>query len=130
MEKLSDLEYLQLHKFGKILYNLKCFFFGIPGWFLNLFKAIWAKIKGFGLWIKDDVVDIYNIFVHGKWQTKVSYLVMGFGSAWRGQWGRGILFFLFEVVFILYNISRNRDRKIPEGELHRASRRAPASVRP
>ncbi|MDE6586088.1 MAG: sugar ABC transporter permease [Clostridia bacterium] len=91
-----------MHKLEKIWYSIKCFFFGIPGWFVRLFKSIWTKIKKFGIWIKDDVVDMYNIFVHGKWQTKVSYLIMGFGSIWRGQVGRGILFLLFEAVFILY----------------------------
>ena len=45
-----------------------------------------------------------DTFVHGDWKTKLSYLVMGFGSAARGQWGRGLLFFLFQTVFNFYMI--------------------------
>lgn len=104
MNRLSDLEYLKLNVFGKMWYKIKLFFCGIPLWFADLFVKLWNSIKKFGIWIKDQVVDIYNTFVKGSWQTKVSFLVMGFGSIWRGQVGRGILFFLFEVVFILYMI--------------------------
>lgn len=104
MKKLTDLQYLELHFFGKLAYNLKCFFCGIPGWFLNLFKKIGRGVKKLGIRIKDEFVDIGRTFAKGKWQTKVSYFVMGFGSFTRGQIGRGILFLLFEIVFILYMI--------------------------
>ncbi len=56
------------------------FFWGVVNWFKNLGLTFW----------------------HGDWKTKVSYFLMGFGSVMRGQWLRGILFFLFEVIFILY----------------------------
>lgn len=104
MKKLTDLQYLQLNFWNKRAYDLKCFFCAIPGWFLNLFKKIGRGVKKLGIGIKDEFVDIYKTFVKGSWQTKVSYLVMGFGNATRGQIGRGILFFLFEVLFILYMI--------------------------
>lgn len=104
MKKLTDLQYLQLHFWGKLGYNLQSFFCGIPNWFVNLGKKIWNAIKRFGLWVKDECVDIYQTFAKGRWQTRVSYLVMGFGNATRGQIGRGILFFLFEALFIFYMI--------------------------
>lgn len=104
MKKLTDLQYLELHWYGKLGYNLKSFFCGIPRWFANLGIKIWLLIKKLGIGIKDECVDIYRTFVKGRWQTKVSFLIMGFGSALRGQIGRGILFFLFEVIFILYMI--------------------------
>ncbi|MGN1066303.1 MAG: carbohydrate ABC transporter permease [Candidatus Fimimonas sp.] len=84
------------------MYKLKCFFCGIPHWFANLGKKIWNGLKKIGIGIKNEFVDIGNTFVKGSWQTKVSYIVMGFGSVLRGQIGRGILFFLFEVIFVLY----------------------------
>ncbi|MBQ6348435.1 MAG: ABC transporter permease subunit [Clostridia bacterium] len=43
-------------------------------------------------------------FVNGDWKTKLSYLVMGFGNIARGQVLRGLLFLLFEVVFIGYMV--------------------------
>ena len=45
---------------------------------------------------------LIRTFAHGDWKTRLSYLVMGFGSMARGQWLRGLLFFVFQVVFIGY----------------------------
>ncbi|MBP5294490.1 MAG: sugar ABC transporter permease, partial [Lachnospiraceae bacterium] len=42
---------------------------------------------------------------NGDWKTKVSFFIMGFGNVARGQVLRGVLFFLFEVVFIVYMIA-------------------------
>lgn len=104
MNRLSDLEYLKLNAFGKMWYKLKLFFCGIPLWFADLFVKLWNGIKKLCVWVKDQFVDIYQTFIKGSWQTKVSYLIMGFGSVMRGQVGRGIVFFIFEVVFILYMV--------------------------
>ncbi len=104
MKRLTDLEYLKLNALSKFGYKLMLFFCGIPTWFAELGIKIWNAIKKFGIGIKNQCVDIYNTFTKGSWQTKVSFLVMGFGSALRGQIGRGILFFLFEVIFILYMV--------------------------
>ncbi len=43
-----------------------------------------------------------RIFRRGDWKTRMTFLVMGFGSLCRGQWLRGMLFLLFQAVFILY----------------------------
>lgn len=104
MQRLSDLQYLQLGRFKKIWYKICLFFCAIPTWFVNLGKKIWRGIKKLGIGIANNFVDLYNTFAHGSWQTRVSGLIMGFGSAWRKQIGRGILFFLFEVVFIVYMV--------------------------
>lgn len=102
MEKLSDLQYLRLGFFAKLWYNIASFFCGIPGWFVRLGKKIWKTIKNLGIKIKDTFVEIGTTFVHGDWKAKVSYFIMGFGNIMHGQILRGLLFFLFEVVFILY----------------------------
>lgn len=102
MEQLSSLDYLKLNKLHKILYKLKSFFCGIPAWFVAFFKGLWAKIKNFGLKVKDNIVDIGLTFKNGSWKTRVSFFIMGFGSIMYGQWLRGVVFFLFEAVFIVY----------------------------
>ena len=102
MEQLSNLEYLKLNKLNKIWYKIKCFIFAIPGWFVAFFKGLWAKIKNLGLKIWANIVDIGVTFKKGSWKTRVSFFVMGFGNMMFGQWLRGIVFFVFEVLFILY----------------------------
>ena len=104
MKQYSDLEFLRLSKWQKFLYKLTAFFVGIPRAIANLFLGIWGFIKNAGLAVGRECKDIWTTFVNGDWKTKVSYLIMGFGSIARGQILRGLLFLLFEVVFILYMI--------------------------
>ncbi|MGN0824711.1 MAG: carbohydrate ABC transporter permease [Candidatus Coproplasma sp.] len=102
MTKYSDLEYLRLSKIRKILYKIACFFIGIPGWFVNLGKKIGLFFKNFGIKVKDNFVDIYKTFKEGDYKTRLSFVIMGFGSFARKQYLRGAMFLLFEIVFIVY----------------------------
>lgn len=101
-KKLTPLEYLKLSKFKKFLYNLVSFFISIPRRLLNLIFGIGNVFKRFGLKVADECADIFRTFKEGDWKTRLSFVVMGFGNLARGQILRGILFLLFEVVFIVY----------------------------
>ena len=104
MKRLNDLDYLKLNKFQAFLYKLKLFFCSVPRWFLKLFLSIWGVIKGCGLWVKNQFVDIGTTFAKGNWAVKLSFLIFGFGNLYYGQIARGLLFLLFEAVFIVYMI--------------------------
>ena len=104
MKKYSDLEYLRLSKGRKFLYKIARFFAAIPVAIKNLILAIGRFIKNVFLTIGREAKDIFVTFKDGDWKTKVSYLVMGFGCIARGQILRGLMFLLFEVVFIVYMI--------------------------
>lgn len=99
---MTDLDFLRLSKPQKMLYKLRQFIMNIP-------KAILNAIKGLLMWfvnvfkgIGNELYDIFNTYRKGDWKTRVSYTVMGFGSMARGQWLRGIMFFLFQTVFNVY----------------------------
>ena len=98
----SDLELLKLSKSELFLYNIIHFFKGIPNWFIGILKYIWNSIVNFFNWLKNDFTDIINTFITGDFKTKISFLVMGFGSITRGQILRGLLFLIFEIIFIVY----------------------------
>ena len=102
MKTYSDLEFLKLSKGARFKHKFLSFFAGIPKALLNLLLALWNLIKGAGVTIGKEVADICSTFVHGDWETKLSFIFMGFGCIARGQILRGILFLLFEVVFIGY----------------------------
>ena len=104
MTQLSDLEFLKLSKGRRFGYRISRFFTGIPGAFLSLFKKIWSILKKCGMTVGNEIADIVNTFVHGDWKTKLSFFVMGFGNIARGQILRGLLFLLFEIVFIGFMI--------------------------
>lgn len=104
MVRLDTLDYLKLNKWQKFIYNLKCFFIGIPGWFAEKFIQLGGLFKTLGIKIADGFVDIYNTFKYGSWSTRTSFFVMGAGSFRYKQWLRGLMFFLLEAVFIFYMI--------------------------
>ena len=105
MKNFDGLEYLKLSKWNKFVYRFLNFFASIPGKFLGLFKAIGRFFKNIGLGIGRECKDLVTTFVNGDWKTKLSYVFMGFGNIARGQILRGILFLLFEIVFIVYMIT-------------------------
>lgn len=104
MKEKSTLEYLKMNKVVRFLYKFGMFFLAIPKKICNLFKKIGLGIvkllKKIGSFFKNVVM----WFIHGDWKTRLSYLIMGFGSIARGQVLRGILFLVFEIVFIVYMI--------------------------
>lgn len=104
MLQLDALAYLKLNKWQKLAYNLKKFFVGIPRWFADKFVKLGRAIKNLALKLWANLVDIWTTFKTGSWKTRVSYLVMGFGSIFHGQWLRGLAFFLLEAVFVVYMI--------------------------
>ncbi len=111
MTRLSDLEYLKLSKPAAFWYKLQLFFCGIPGWLKGIGLAIWNFLKGCVLAVKNEFVDIFTTFTKGNWAVKLSFLIFGFGNIFYGQFLRGILFLLFEAIFIAYML-------VPSGGLY------------
>lgn len=105
MTKLTDLEYLRLSRMRKLIYKILSFFASVPLFFKSLGLGIWNGIKKAGLGIKNEFADLVGTFVRGSWKTKISYVIMGFGNIARGQILRGLLFMLFEGVFVFYMIT-------------------------
>lgn len=102
MNRLSDLEYLKLTGLQAFWYNLRQFFCSIPGWLKGLCLSVWNLLKNCVLAVRDEFVDIGTTFAKGNWAVKLSFFLFGFGNLYYGQIARGILFLLFEVVFIGY----------------------------
>lgn len=66
----------------------------------GVLKAITNAFRGF--W--NDMKDIGTTFAYGDWKTRVSYVIMGFGSIARKQFLKGFLFLTFEIAYIGYMI--------------------------
>ncbi len=104
MKIQSEMEYLKLSKWHKFLYRLLSFFKAIPKKIGGGFAAIGRFFKNLVLGIGRGCRDIVATFVKGDWKTKLSYVFMGFGNIARGQVLRGVMFLLFELVFLYYMI--------------------------
>ena len=101
----TDFELLKLNKAQLFGYKFKKFIYAIPAFFKKLGRGIANKAKAFGIGFVQFFKELFLTFVHGDWKTKVSFLIMGFGSITRGQVLRGILFLAIEVVFIWFMIA-------------------------
>ena len=105
MKRLNDLDYLKLSKLAAFWYNFKLFFLDtLPAWFKGVVLGFWDFIKGVGTGIKDQFVDIFTTFTKGNWAVKLSFLVFGLGNIYYGQVLRGVLFLLFELIFVGYMV--------------------------
>ncbi len=104
MKRLNDLDYLKLNKFQAFGYDLMLFICAVPGWFAGLFIKLWAFIKSVAIGLKDEVLDIVGTFMKGNWAVKLSFLIFGFGNIYYGQIMRGILFLVFEIIFVVYMV--------------------------
>ncbi len=105
MKQLTDLEYLRLSKGQRLLHRIASFFVSIPKGLLNILKTIGRGFGKAAVGLRDNLVDIGQTFREGDWAAKASFLVMGTGNIAHGQWLRGLLFLLFEVVFVVYMIT-------------------------
>ena len=105
MKQLTDLEYLRLPKGKRLLHRVGHFFASIPRGIVNGLVSLGRGIKKAAVSLRDDIADIITTFREGDWSAKASFLVMGTGNIAHGQWLRGLLFLLFEVVFIVYMIT-------------------------
>lgn len=103
MKKLNDLEYLKLGKWSAFWYNFGLFFLStLPKWFAGLGKKIWGGVVKIAESIKENAIDIFTTFTKGNWAVKISFFIFGFGNIFYGQILRGIMFLLFEAVFIVF----------------------------
>lgn len=102
---MNEIDYLAQGAFGRFRINFVKFFKKFPSNFVNFFKKIGKAIAAFFIWIGKDLADIGKTFVKGDWKTKISFLIMGFGSILRKQFVRGISFLATEALFIWYMIS-------------------------
>ena len=99
---MTFLEFKALSPAEQAKYKISEFFSRVPGamgkffaaigkFFVNLVTKFIAGVKGYG-----------SRFAKGDTATKVSYLIMGFGNFTRGQVGKGLVFLLSEILYIIY----------------------------
>ena len=102
MTEITGLDYLKLTKWERFKYKFMVFLRKIPLFFKNLGIKIAKFAKKLVFGVANYFKTLVRTFIDGDWKTKLSFLLMGFGSFARGQILRGILFALFEVIFIVY----------------------------
>ncbi len=102
---MTTIEYLSLPLHKRILHRILSFLISIPVGIYNFFKVkfvsffvkIWKIFSGF-------FINLFHNFIDGDWKTKSSFIVMGFGLVFRKSFVRGLLYFIFQVAFVIFAI--------------------------
>ncbi len=99
---MTFVEYKMLNPFQRFAYKFKKFIKAIPGAIGRFFKAIGRFFVKLFTGIGKGFKNYGTTFVKGDWATKLSYLIFGVGDLHKGKIYKGILYFLAEVLYILY----------------------------
>lgn len=99
---MTDLAYLGLSKPRKLIYRATKCFRNLGKNTKNKCRNLPYTFKGFGSKIKSFLSVISDAMIYGNWETRLSFIIFGFGNIARKQFFRGFLFLLYEIVFILY----------------------------
>ncbi len=99
---MTFVEYKQLNPFQRFAYNFKKTCKNAPRAVANFFKAIGRAIAKLFIGIGRGFRNYGVNFAKGDWATKLSYIIFGVGDLSKGKYYKGILYFLVEVLYILY----------------------------
>ena len=99
---MTDLSYLGLSKPRRIAYKTKTWFATLPKKIAKFFKKLPSKLYKVWQKVSEPFKTLANAMSFGDWKTRLSFLFMGFGLFTRKQYIRGILYLLFEIVFVLF----------------------------
>lgn len=101
---MTRIDYFVLPWYKKVLFRVAEFFkalgMGIAHFFMSIPGALAKFFKKFGrgfAWLG-------RTFVHGGILTKLSYIVMGAGSLFRGQIIKGLMYLAAEVAYFGFMI--------------------------
>lgn len=99
---MADLAYLKMTPTERFLHRTGKFFRGLPKRILSSVRsaprAVTERIRR----LFHGISELFRGFREGDLKTRLSYFCMGVGLILRGQIFRGLLYLIFEIVFIVY----------------------------
>lgn len=102
---MADLEYLKKSAWQKFTFNFVNYFKNLPIRLATFFKK---TVPAFFLKMFAYFISIFAFLGEaakkGDWKTRTTFAVMGFGQMARKQIVRGILFLIFQIVFVLFMV--------------------------
>ena len=102
---MTTIQYLSLTKFERFLVNFGNFFKGIGRGFVNFFKGIPNKLLRFWHKITSPFDVLAQAWKKGSWGVRTNFLLMGFYQLTHHQIIRGVLYLVFEAVFVFFMIT-------------------------
>lgn len=101
---MTTIQYLSLTKPQRALITIGNFFAGIALGLVRFFKNIPYLLFKLGKKLSGPFVVLYYAAKNGTWFTRANFLIMGCSQIFHKEFFRGILYLLYEVVFIWFMI--------------------------
>ena len=101
---MTTIQYLSLTKPQRMAVNFVNFFKNLGKGFIDFFKGVPHKLLMFWHKICAPFRTLADAWVKGTWFTRGNFLIFGFSQFFHREIFRGILYFLYEAVFIWYLI--------------------------
>lgn len=102
---MTTIKYLSLTKFERFCVNFVEFFKGIGKGFIGFFQKIPSRLMSLWNTICGPFRTLANAWKKGSWLVRGNFLVMGLYQLLHHQIARGVLYFLYEIVFIWFMIT-------------------------
>jgi arabinogalactan oligomer/maltooligosaccharide transport system permease protein len=99
---MNYLDYMQMTKGQQIGYKVKSFFLGIPNALKMAVSVVVFVIKKFFAFVGNGFKGYGSRFIKGDIGTKLSYVIMGMGNIFHGQFVKGLIFLAAEVGYFCY----------------------------
>ncbi len=104
VKQLSSLEYLGMSSIKRFGYRFARFIVNIPHDLLKFCYWVGRGFRGLYRWCVKQCKEIWETFRYADWKGRLSFVVMGFDNFCHRQWLRGLVFILFEVVFVVFMV--------------------------
>lgn len=102
---MTTIQYLSLNKFERFFVSLGNFFKNFGKGFVNFFTKMPSFFMKLGNKIAAPFVVLADAWKKGSWGVRTNFLVMGFYQLTHHEVFRGILYLLYEAVFIWFLIA-------------------------
>ena len=99
---MTTIQYLSLTKGQRFVVNVGNFFKGLGKGFVNFFKGIPYKLMKLWHQITAPFMTLYDAWRKGSWMVRMNFGIFGFYQITHREIARGVLYLLYEIVFIWF----------------------------
>ena len=99
---MTTLKYLSLTKPQRFVTNVGSFFMNFGKGVVNFFKGIPHRLYMLGRKLSKPFEVLWDAWKKGNWMVRTNFLVFGFYQLLHKEVARGVLYLLYEIVFIWF----------------------------
>ena len=99
---MTTIQYLSLTKSQRFVVNVGNFFKNFGKGFVNFFRGLPLKFMRLGYKIAAPFVTLIDAWKKGSWMVRMNFGIFGFYQITHREIARGVLYLLYDIVFIWF----------------------------